>query len=199
MTAVGVMEFKNSKNSQSSLKTRNKVFYVKQNVWTLVKQTTQAIIIQNIIRFQTDGLNVLVYILLFANATSTGPRAAHMRKSRNGKGKCSVVVEESAGSESMNPFKCAEKKYRKYQNLQTDFRDVIDFDNLEANTVENRQRVRHITVHASTHGTVYCIEGHEGLFVLPRFLSESTQLAWARRCLEVLILFAVYSNLPACS
>ena len=131
--------------------------------------------------------------------TSTGPRAAHMRSSRNGKGKSPVLQEEAAGTEPMNPFKCAEKKYRKYQKIQTDFRDVIDFDNLEANTEENRKRVRQIQVHAGTHGTVtvYCVEGHEGLFILPRFLSESTQFAWSRRCLEVLILFI--SNLPACT
>jgi hypothetical protein len=122
-----------------------------------------------------------------------------MRRSRNGKGKVSVLLEESSTSESMNPFKCAEKKYRKYQKLQTDFRDVIDFDHLEANTEENRKRVRPIHVRASSHCTVYSIEGHEGLFILPRFLSESTQLAWARRCLEVRMLFAVSRNLSACS
>ncbi len=138
------------------------------------------------IRYHSVSLGVLIHINVLVSCMSTCvtsdfSRSAHMRRSRNGRGKSSALQEETA-NESLNPFKRAEKKYKKYQHIQTDFRDVIDFHHLETNTIENRKLIRPIYVHTST---IYSIEGHEGLFILPGFISESTQLAWARRCLEV--------------
>ena len=96
---------------------------------------------------------------------------------------------ELIDDDSISPFKRSEKLYKKFQGHATNFTNVLDFDDLDANNAENRARIHGIKIPSSEHpenSTVYSVDGHRGLFILPRFLTQQSQLEWARRCLEVL-------------
>jgi hypothetical protein len=108
-----------------------------------------------------------------------------MRRYRKARDKPTGVQAVLINDDTVPPFKRSEKLYKKYQGHQTDFTKVIDFDYLEGNTEENKKRI--CTIPTNEDSIVHTIDGHEGLYILPRFLSEASQLEWARRCLEVLL------------
>ena len=43
--------------------------------------------------------------------------------------------------QDLDPFRKAEKKYKLYKNVETDFTEVIDLYDIEKNTEENKQKI----------------------------------------------------------
>eukprot|EP00960_Hanusia_phi_P000762 21130-Hanusia_phi.AAC.2 len=72
--------------------------------------------------------------------------------------------------EHLQPFKAAEKRFKRYQGLQTDFSDVLIF---QREPVQGPAEVRPAAV-----------PGREGLFVFPALLAASEQIALLRKCLK---------------
>mmetsp|Transcript_38670 Transcript_38670/g.121836 ORF Transcript_38670/g.121836 Transcript_38670/m.121836 type:complete len:294 (-) Transcript_38670:158-1039(-) len=73
--------------------------------------------------------------------------------------------------EQLQPFKAAEKRFKRYQGLRTDFSDVLRFRR------ELTQGPQDVEAHA--------VPGREGLFVFPGLLSASEQISLLERCLKV--------------
>ena len=73
--------------------------------------------------------------------------------------------------EQLQPFKAAEKRFKRYQGLRTDFSDVLRF----------RRGLTQGPQDVETHA----VPGREGLFVFPGLLSASEQISLLERCLKV--------------
>ena len=66
--------------------------------------------------------------------------------------------EDSILNEPISAFRAAEKRYKLYKKITTDFSDVIDFSNLDSNNKENSSRINEISP------GIFTIVGKEGRF-----------------------------------
>jgi len=80
--------------------------------------------------------------------------------------------------EKLNPFKLSEKKYRLYDNIQTDFSEVIDLNQAKdleklgiVATVKNNQRIFHFGF-------------PQGFYIIKGFLSIKEQIEVGKACLN---------------
>merc|ERR1712000_123334 len=92
-----------------------------------------------------------------------------------------------------------ERKYRFYKKNKNppDYTDVIDFSNMDKNSLSNRDLiVLSNTIHVDGREiNIYSIKGKDGFYFIPSALSIEEQADWAFRCLSEYACHPNYSNI----
>eukprot|EP00961_Rhodomonas_salina_P015027 201966-Rhodomonas_salina.1 len=93
--------------------------------------------------------------------------------------------------EGIAPFKLAEKRYKRYCGKKTDFSDVFDpweaatSDSAGAAHTSSTSSSCDLKQAAARRDVVVPVPEHDGIFILPGWLSKSEQLSLAHQCLAV--------------
>eukprot|EP00941_MAST-03F_sp_MAST-3F-sp1_P003211 g3211.t1 len=85
----------------------------------------------------------------------------------------------SGKKDRSDPFRQLEKHYRDTD----DFKNVLDFANLEKNTVENRDKL--ICISKNTKGCeIFTLKNRPGFYFIRNFFTLEQQISWIKRSIE---------------